>query len=412
MTEKCIPSAAIYAGSPARTFEYRTVGVATTPHIRWSFPLNKGRKIRNPVLVAHNQVYVVDSDEDLYALAASSGEMLWCFSGFEFTDRNQEDDSDDIPIIAFCLDETRGFFVPGGGKVIELDLSTGQMTEGVEFSHDESIQDGTIYEVFVGNGQLFLVGYYDTCRLDCTNGRRTHVVPIGASGIEEGSWEPILYHDAENASDLLFGSRMVNHNGDTEIYAYDLDDPSRSDLLWYANPVCATEGDPQDLTDSVGWFSACNPTLVDDTLYAFSAEMPEQARDGEVAALLALEPRSGAIKWRCDFPVGCDPFQLVATSQLVFVVSDEDVSAVDVQTSQVCWNWQATFEVEHALTADGFLYLLGAQGEIVALDAATGEWRWNFQVKGQISSFCSTIDDGTLYIATESALYALSAQHS
>lgn len=65
------------------------------------------------------------------------------------------------------------------------------------------------------------------------------------------------------------------------------------------------------------------------------------------------------------------------------MVSNEDFSAVDVQTSQVRWNWHATFEVQHALTADGLLYLLGTQGEILALDASIDALRWNWQIEVQ-----------------------------
>lgn len=430
MTEELIPTAAVFAGSPARTFEYRTAGVATTPHLRWSFSLKEGKQIACPVLASHNQVYVANSDGCLFALDASNGDVLWSFPTRREEDEEEEDEWDEDEekeIMTFCLDGTRGYVASAyfsdqsewSPALSELDLSSGQVLRSWE-----ALGEGDYARaLFISNDWLFLAGNWGSRTLWFDRARQTVVGEIGV-GVTEmaNNWVPTVYRDPQSGVVMIMGYAMVTNNGDTELYAYELAGDEVKGA-WSANPLVVTDN-PRDLSRSVGWLLNCNLAVVDNTLYVFNEEMdatlperagwstlgPGTAHGTEYAALLALEPRTGAVKWMCDFPSGggFSLLQLVATSQLVFLIGSNEIRAVDVQTHEQRWNWQATFEVQHALTADGLLYLLGTQGEILALDAATGERRWNFQVQGKISNFYSTIDDGTLSIATDSTLYALS----
>ena len=78
-----------------------------------------------------------------------------------------------------------------------------------------------------------------------------------------------------------------------------------------------------------------------------------------------------------------------------------------MQTHQQHWQWEADFGLCQALAADGLLYVLGTGGQIVALDLCTGQTRWTWHVQGEIIHCVSTIENGTLYVATTHALYAL-----
>lgn len=176
--------------------------------------------------------------------------------------------------------------------------------------------------------------------------------------------------------------------------------------------------------------SSCNMPVLDEILYVWAGyvfcsevgvyrERAEQAILHE--ALFAVDPMSTEVKWcytspdpvsgavpwlsRCSANWG--PRQLVAAAQQIFVIRADGIEAVDVQTHHHRWQWQADFGVHHALAAEGLLYVVGTQGQLVALDLSSGETRWTWQVEGEVLGKYSTVDHGTLYVATTHALYAL-----
>jgi outer membrane protein assembly factor BamB len=76
--------------------------------------------------------------------------------------------------------------------------------------------------------------------------------------------------------------------------------------------------------------------------------------------------------------------------------------------------WATTVQTEGAdstpvLGADGSLYV-GAGSSVVALDAATGAYKWRFETDGDVESSPTLAPDGTLYFGADDAkVYALNA---
>jgi outer membrane protein assembly factor BamB len=117
--EESIPDAATFAASAARTFEYRTTGVLTSPHVRWSFSPSPGKHISCPVLVARDVVYVGDSAGYFSALDALSGDLLWSFAADQVEGpRACRRDSDYFSgIIATCLVGSLGYVVSANSRL-------------------------------------------------------------------------------------------------------------------------------------------------------------------------------------------------------------------------------------------------------------------------------------------------------
>jgi outer membrane protein assembly factor BamB len=428
------PTATVYAGSLARTYEYQTAGVPTTPRLRWSFAVKPGAHLTCPTLVSQDRVYIADSAGYVSALDAHSGDLVWSFP----TDWVENPENLDWfyleGVTAFCLDGALGYVTSAHGTLYELDLPTGKALRSWQAHFEEEEDEEDIFglegieALFIHRGVLFLLGWTPWSikgiyRFD----RRTEVHSAEPILLNQHHCHcaPTVFHHTSGNADLIFGFYRHPNHGDTLFAALSLagthpDDPHR--VLWYTNAL-GDDHDPRDLFRTLGYLSSCNMPLLDGTLYVFSANMwdtlPEwRGRPAlgpflipglgkEFAALLALEPGTGAVKWSHRYPYGYSPLQMVATDHLVFLVSMNQIEAIDGQTHQPRWTWEAAFPARHAFVADGLLYVLGTQGEIVALETSTGARRWNWQVEGEILKDWSTIDNGTLYIATTDTLFAL-----
>lgn len=152
-------------------------------------------------------------------------------------------------------------------------------------------------------------------------------------------------------------------------------------------------------------------TILDDTFYAVSTHcgadgtlMPDELR--------ALDPFTGAEHWHYTISEGEGPIQLAAASHLIFLVTRNGVEAIDTQTHQRRWKWTSNYDnqrsmnYQHVLVADGLLFVLDKAGQITALDAPTGQPRWNLQTEQPIKGSFSTIADATLYLVIGHTLCA------
>jgi outer membrane protein assembly factor BamB len=429
-----LPSAAFPAGGLARSYEYRTRGLPTTPRISWSFIPEAGAQFTCPILVSGQVVYVADSAGYLSASDARSGDLVWRFPtdwvGCDEEARPLRFRSSQHPegVTAVCVDERIGYLASACDTLYELDLRSGQALRSwsahpePDVEADRSFDKEQIKALFLYNDQLFLIGYWPggneigTFRFDPASGNTSLAIYVD---LKDGHSLPTVYHDSQSETDIIFGSYVYNNHGDSGFVAMKLADPDFDHpggvTRWYTNMESSPHAavDPLDRLATVGFLAECNVPVMDATLYAVqvSALRP--------AALLALAPDAGAVKWRSDYhadfedrwdandPAGFLPIQLAAADHLVYVLCRDQLDAIDVQTHQLRWNWRTTFQAQHALVADGLLYVLGAHGDIVALDVQTGALRWTWRVDGDLLADYSTIDDGTLYVATTRALYAL-----
>lgn len=153
-----------------------------------------------------------------------------------------------------------------------------------------------------------------------------------------------------------------------------------------------------------------NTPIMDETLFVVGRCVDDRWGNDEYS-LLALNSLTGETLWCYRLPARDDPTNatLVAAYGLVYLQAQHRIEAIDTQTHLPRWTWQAHVTLLHAFVADSLLYVFDKQGQITALDAHTGEQRW--QTNGPKTTanqaVFSTIADGMLYIVAGNTLYAL-----
>ncbi|HEY7415570.1 MAG TPA: PQQ-binding-like beta-propeller repeat protein [Ktedonobacteraceae bacterium] len=419
MDERSIPSAAIYAGSLAHTFEYRTTGIHATPHLHWSFPLKEGATITCPILVAEGVVYVGDSAGFLSALDARRGDLLWCFA----TDWALDEENADLDLVesvtAFCLAGRLAYVASNEQMLYEVDLSNGQKLRSWD---EEALHISNEISLLLFYDQL--VWFNDWESISCLDPATGSIAPE----LFLCSY-PIIYHHPRGSSDVIYGTILEETNPPFGLYSVFLAinlslfgsscplDLAREDIsaedatLWFTG-----EGDDQvEVCDEIcedlytvmdeTFYAVCNQVFFDDEGTAThtppnGTRLPYELR--------ALDPFTGAVQWRYTIPKGVSEgfIQLAAASHLIFLVLSKGVEAIDTHTHQRRWKWTSNDAHWHILVADGLLFVLDEAGQITALDVLTGEQRWHWQTEQPIKEQFSTIADATLYLVMDHTLCA------
>lgn len=437
-------SAAIAAGGQARTYSYPTLGPQAHPHLQWSLPFPEQVSLCHPILVADQRVYVLDSQGSLCVLKANTGEVVWSFHP-----GHQGGEQEDARVTAVGLQtksfdwKSRQIYVAcAPHRICELDPDGGQVLRAWETPEQvlELLPLGwySLIESF------FLVGCTYAGASVLSNSLLQLDIPVGFEEKEHGRSEDrqrlTLYHcpggsDRDDPGQILmYGCIPMYNHSEIFFYAQDIAEPR---LYWnycWPNPFLSDFTHFRNDFDGFIWriltISSCNMPVLDETIYLWAGyvNMSELDLDGEREeqavlheALFAVDPVStavqwdytspdpvsGAVPWRSRFSANWGPRQLVAAAQQICVIRADGIEAVDVQTHHQRWQWQAGFGVHHALESSGLLYVVGTQGQLVALDLSSGETRWTWQVEGEVRGKYSTVDHGTLYVATTHALYAL-----
>ena len=91
------------------------------------------------------------------------------------------------------------------------------------------------------------------------------------------------------------------------------------------------------------------------------------------SATLAIEAKSGAVKWRTPTPHG-SPY-ILASDSAVLTLQGSNLVAQDPATGTVKWTSDESFQALKPLLNDDMVFISG-YGGLEALDANTGEPRW------------------------------------
>jgi outer membrane protein assembly factor BamB len=134
--------------------------------------------------------------------------------------------------------------------------------------------------------------------------------------------------------------------------------------------------------------------------------------------LYALDAATGTLKWK--FAQDIDPDNTTGSSSSPTITNStvyfgsgrsKYVYAVDATNGSLKWKWfnsvsQAEFQSGPSVV-NGILYIGDVNGNMIALDAGSGDIKWSFSTHDYSSS--PTIADGILYFETSRAIYALDA---
>lgn len=111
----------------------------------------------------------------------------------------------------------------------------------------------------------------------------------------------------------------------------------------------------------------------------------------------AVDLASGAVDWQHRFET--ETGHLAADDSGVYVVHASGVRKLALDTGSALWN-RSTSEAPrgHPTVADGTVYVQTAPTTFAALDAATGERRWEVDAAGE-TEFSAAVADGTVYLS-------------
>jgi outer membrane protein assembly factor BamB len=158
---------------------------------------------------------------------------------------------------------------------------------------------------------------------------------------------------------------------ENKVYAFDAMSGS---LLW------ATPGDP-------GFPSDSSPAIANGVVYVGLGDH----------YLHAYNARTGAELWRLVMPGGIDSSPAVVAG-VVYVGAYQGVYAVDARAGTVRWLADVDYPFSNSAPAvtNGTVYISDDNGNLYALDAATGVLRWSRQTGSNLNSVA--VANGVVYV--------------
>ncbi len=152
-------------------------------------------------------------------------------------------------------------------------------------------------------------------------------------------------------------------------------------------------------------------------LYVGGVEGSPAVTDGKLlvatdACVVALDAATGAVRWRREFPAAGEP--TVSGERLYVVDTDAVTVALDTASGETVWRteFEASIDTGNrvAPAVAGGRVFLGTTDCLVALDAETGERRWQFPVDfPRPPSVAVTDTSSTVYVGDDDTVYALDA---
>ena len=167
-----------------------------------------------------------------------------------------------------------------------------------------------------------------------------------------------------------------------------------------------------------------SPAVVGDMVYVGSTDHN----------LYAVERETGTLKWKFGTGSRVTSSPAVASGAVFFESYDGIFYAVDSATGKLKWKFQTggerrftakhlhgsqpaaesmpdpfDFYLSSAVVANGSVYFGSGDGNVYALDAASGQLKWKFQT-GDVVHASPALDDGILFVGSwDSYFYALDA---
>jgi outer membrane protein assembly factor BamB len=367
--------AAMFRGGPAHLGVYGEPvaspgGVDFT--LKWRF--KTGAKVRSTPLVVDGTVYCGSEDGHLYAVAADTGTLRWK--------------------------------APIGGDVSSSPAAKGNL----------------VY-IVSGDGAL--------CALDRTSGRERWRTKTGAPlKFEYLPDEPRIF-DYYGPSPTVSGDRVYFGSSDGSVYAVDAADGR---VIWkfatgqwvHATPavvdgtVYVGNYDGQffaldEKTGSVRWkyqvardkqfpmpvALIASPAVADGTV-VFASNAP--------TGVVALDTRSGELRWRVDHPGSIINSSPSIANGVVYVGSSDAqiVQAIDLKTGTEKWHCDTRARVfTSPMVADGLVYFGNTEAYFLAIGANDGKPRGMTWAEAGIHS-SPVMDHGVIYFGSDDDfLYAI-----
>ena len=353
-----------------------------------------------PPAAADSTVFVAAVDGNVYALTASSGELLW----------SHETGSRAVtgPAVAAGV-----VYVNTTAGLHALDAETG---DGLWL-----LQDGSgIAAPAVVDGVVFTVWHAgDVVALDAASGETVwhfgkgeglirHSLTVSGGMVYFGIDRDHLYAlDASTGqlewrrkiSTTMYASPVV---ADGVVYAITFDgdlyalDASSGELIWHEQ-IPGNVSKLLEVVDGLLYVAPGDLHALDATTGDRVWSLPEEVSGGLYETFLGPEARTEVF-----FEVSEGVAYIGSNSGAIF--------ALDTGTGEQVWHGQTSSGLPSAPTPSGGVVYAGSlDGGVYALDAATGELLWEYPTDADVLSFPIAIDDVIVAGSWDGSVYALRA---
>ncbi|MFP8956746.1 PQQ-binding-like beta-propeller repeat protein [Natrialbaceae archaeon A-CW3] len=142
------------------------------------------------------------------------------------------------------------------------------------------------------------------------------------------------------------------------------------------------------------------PIVVDDTVFATTDDsFGREVSDGYGTAVYALDADTGEQKWQFDdYDETVAPIHVAENT--VFIPKQFCVTAVDADTGEHRWDFGVGYGIEtssrpdfFAETDSGTVYVADSDGNVFAVDVASGEEEWRADTGSRVTTELSVVDD-------------------
>jgi outer membrane protein assembly factor BamB len=124
--------------------------------------------------------------------------------------------------------------------------------------------------------------------------------------------------------------------------------------------------------------------------------------------MIAVDRATGLVRWHFSSPSAAQVYTAAVVGGRAFVVGEDGaVTALDAATGRAIWSVTTESPIEALPSvAAGIVYVAGNGGPVSALDGATGALRWKVPIQGV--PFAPTITSGYVLLGTNVGnLYAI-----
>jgi outer membrane protein assembly factor BamB len=125
-------------------------------------------------------------------------------------------------------------------------------------------------------------------------------------------------------------------------------------------------------------------------------------------SILAIDVKTRAQIWSSLSCSGSPAAEVAYANNRVFAGDSEgDLAAYDAATGALLWCRDAGGSIQSAPAVDGNTVYISTQGDVVAVDQATGNARWRFTVTGTPGPSSSPAVGSQIYVTGPGAVYAI-----
>lgn len=328
-----------YRGGPERTGTYAESGPRELGQLLWTASgASRDLALASPT-VSDGVLFIADDRSGLSAFDVEDGALLW-----------RVETDDDVWSTPAVFDGVV-YFGSDDARLYAVDSGTGQVRW--RFRADAAVRGSPIVE----HGTVY------AATLDVSGaggGGSLYAIDI-ATGQE--SWRFLSDAGGFSASPAVVDGTVFALDDYGMVFALDATD---GDLLWRYNTL-----DKAYYTELI---AQNTPAVSGGVVYVVLR-----------SSIRALDARDGEVLWQREFDGGLFSSPAVDADRVLVAPDRDALYALDARTGEQQWRFSRDDSFSTPSIAGDVVYI-GVDGELVALDVASGELLWGFRTEAEVYS--------------------------